>query len=36
MTDLTALETDVDSRDAGNTGNLRGLFRATVLAKGGI
>lgn len=36
MTDLMALEMDVDSRDAGNTENLGGLLRAIVLVKGGI
>lgn len=32
-TDLMALEMDVDSRDAGNIGNLGGLFREIVLLK---
>lgn len=36
MTNLMALEMDVDSRDAGNTGNTGGLFRVIVLVKGGI
>lgn len=36
MTDLMALEMDVDTKDAGNTGNFGGLFRAIVLVKGGI
>lgn len=36
MTNLMALEMDVDSRDAGNTGKSGGLFRVTDLVKGGI
>lgn len=36
MTNLMTLEMDVDSKDAGNTGNTGGLFRVLVLVKEGI